>query len=75
MTPFRHFQQRLKERYGLNINAEQYLDLIAKGCETLDLMPGEPVRKVMIRIDGRMVYAIKQKKGNKFLLTCLTPKR
>ncbi len=70
IKPFHHFAERLKERYGIEINVFDYLDLIQSPAENLkDNHDGTLV--VKIKVNGTAVFAVKQKNRNKFLLTAL----
>jgi len=68
---YEHFAQRLKERYGIEITPLEYIDLIASPYKTINQDYCTGRKKIEIIIKGVRVIAVKQKNGNKFLVTAL----
>ncbi len=67
---YSHFRSRLKERYGMEITKEEYLELSSCGYYKTTFI-GIGIKYIIINFKGVEVFAIKQKKKYKLLLTAL----
>lgn len=64
-----HFAKRLKQRYGLDITETEYYELCDTTYTTVKVRVGR--KTVIILFKGVPIYAVKQKKKMKLLVTAL----
>jgi hypothetical protein len=67
---YKHFSERLMERYGLTISWKEYINLSKQDFPIIREAGGNSV-KIKIEFKGVMMYALKEKGKGKLLTTAL----